>query len=220
MEKYAIVIAGISGVGKTTVADRLIEDLGYLEMSRSATTRSPRGDGRDDEYVYITEEEFRRSIAEGGVAEYTEYGGNLYGTRKCELERIFDSGKHPILVLDYNGAASLKKSLDYPVYAFYVYTDLAIAEERLRLRDLASGCERARASFEKRCRQNIDDFSVLHTMAELFDCYVENEEVGKCASEIIAAIDKLRCGEEAMSLFEKVMITEDFRRKASERLCT
>ena len=217
MEKFAVVIAGISGVGKTTVSDRMIADLGYLEMSRSATTRSPRGDGRDDEYVYLTEDEFKRSIDEGGVAEYTLYGGNFYGTRKCELERIFASGRYPILVLDYYGVASLKKSLDYPVYAIYVYTDLVEAEKRLRARDVVSESESAKSSFEKRCRQNIEDFSILHTMTEIFDFYVENSDVAECAAEIANAIDKLRRGEEAMSLFEKVILTERFRLMAEDR---
>ena len=56
MNKYAIIIAGPSGVGKTTVADNLILSLGNLEMSRSATTRQKRGDGRDDEYIYLQKE--------------------------------------------------------------------------------------------------------------------------------------------------------------------
>ena len=49
MSSFAVIIAGLSGAGKTTVADALIAAEGNLEMSRSATTRQRRGDGRDDE---------------------------------------------------------------------------------------------------------------------------------------------------------------------------
>ena len=93
MQRYAVIIAGPSGVGKTTVADALIERLGNLEMSRSATTRAKRGDGRDDEYIYLTVDEFKSAIAAGDMAEHAEYGGNLYGTRKSELARIHKEGK-------------------------------------------------------------------------------------------------------------------------------
>ena len=62
MNKYAIIVAGPSGAGKTTVADGLIESLGNLEMSRSATTREKRGDGRDNEYIYLQKDEFLTSM--------------------------------------------------------------------------------------------------------------------------------------------------------------
>ena len=106
MEKYALIIAGPSGAGKTTVADKLIEKLGTFEMSRSATTREKRGDGRDNEYIYLQKDEFLTAMADGDILESTEYSGNYYGTRKCELERIWDMNKNPILVLDYNGVKS------------------------------------------------------------------------------------------------------------------
>ncbi len=212
MEKYAIVIAGPSGAGKTTVAESLIETLGTLEMSRSATTRAKRGDGKDDEYVYISIDEFRESIKSGDVLEYTEYSGNYYGTRKCELDRILGIGKHPILVLDYNGARALKERLGYPVFNFYVYTTLNEAERRLIARDLISDAdnEKKRAILEKRNFENRSDFGKLHTMTDIFDMFVENRTVEKCTEDIIHAIEELKQGKTVMSEEEKKKITEDF----------
>ena len=67
--KYAVVIAGASGVGKTTVADILAaSDFGF-SFSRSATTRPPRGDGRDEEYYYLTREAFSRLVVDGAFVE-------------------------------------------------------------------------------------------------------------------------------------------------------
>ena len=219
MEKYAIVIAGPSGAGKTSVADALIEKLGNLEMSRSATTRPRRGDGRDDEYVYLSVGEFEACISSGCVLEYTNYSGNFYGTRQIELDRIFENGKIPILVLDYNGARSLKERLGYPVYAFYIYTDLNEAEKRLIERDIYScGSDKKKLeTFTKRKMANIEDYLVLCDMAELFDAYVENDVLDCCVSKVALLIDELRHGREVMSSLEKRDITASFKKQAVEK---
>ena len=218
MNKYAIVIAGPSGAGKTTVADDLILSLGNLEMSRSATTREKRGDGRDDEYIYLQKDEFLTSISNGDMLEHTEYGGNFYGTRKCELERIWDMNKNPILVLDYNGVASLKAKLDMPVFAVYVYTSLAEAEARLRKRDLESAPnEKKEATLLRRLSENKADFSKLYTFSQLFDFYVENSYLTACVSSIKDAMKAFMSGKEIMTESEKLAITEKFKAEALEK---
>lgn len=216
MKKYAIVIVGPSGAGKTTIAEKLIDDLGTLEMSRSATTREKRGDGKDNEYIYLQKDEFLTSIANGDVLEYTEYSGNFYGTRKCELERIWEMGKNPILVLDYVGARSLKERLDCPVYAIYVYTSLLEAKRRLCERDERSGStEKSRETIKKRVAENLSDYKKLYTMAELFDYYAENANVDDCVFDIKQALTVMAEGREAMSLVDKLKITNSFKSSAS-----
>ncbi len=199
MDKYAIIISGPSGCGKTTVAEELISAEGNLEMSRSATTRERRADGKEDEYVYVSVEEFERSIAEGDVLEGTKYSGNYYGTRKSELDRIFAMGKCPILVLDYVGVKSLRERLDYPVYAFYIYTSLEEAERRLSKRDMnGEPSEKAKATFLRRRAENIKDYSILTTVAHRYDAFVENRDLDTCVSEIRSYIRILKSGCEAM----------------------
>ena len=106
--KKILVIAGPSAVGKTTVMNEILRQNAGFEYIRSATTRAPRGDVFDLEYIYLSKEEFLERIENGGVLEYTEYGGNFYGTPKSEIERIFSVGKTPVLILDLNGVKSLK----------------------------------------------------------------------------------------------------------------
>ena len=216
--EYAVIIAGPSGGGKTTVADALIERLGNLEMSRSATTREKRGDGRDSEYIYLTDSEFSEAVSVGDMVEYTEYSGNMYGTRRCELSRILAEGRFPILVLDYNGVRSLKERLPYPVYAFYIYASLDECENRLRHReDLTLPEKRKPGLLESRCAANVSDYSVLHTMAQLFDAYVENAELDTCVEKIVSALSVLQSGGEVMSCEEKAQITAFFKHCAEEK---
>ena len=215
MNKYAIIIAGPSGAGKTTIADGLIESLGNLEMSRSATTREKRGDGRDNEYIYLQKDEFLQSVANGDMLEHTEYGGNYYGTRKSEFERIWDMNKNPILVLDYYGVESLKKRLDMPVFAIYVYTSLAEAEKRLVKRDAESTpSAKQKETLVKRIKNNVDDFMKLSSYANLFDLYVENENIPKCIADVERALETLMQGSAVMTDAEKRAVTDSFRVEA------
>lgn len=218
MEKFVVIIAGPSGAGKTTVAEALIERLGIFEMSRSATTRAKRGDGKDGEYVYLTREEFSESKRRGDILECTDYGGNLYGTRRSEIEAIFERGKYPMLVLDYNGVRSLREKMEYPVYAFYIYTSLEEAQRRLYKREEKTPDKPGKwETVASRCRQNEDDFLASPGFAALFDLFAENRELDSCFLQVAHAIERLRSGECVMTDSEKLSLAEKLAAEAAEK---
>ena len=216
MDKFAVVIAGPSGAGKTTIAEALISSLGNLEMSRSATTRERRGDGRDDEYIYLSKEEFKNAIADGDMLEYTEYSENFYGTRKLELSRIWNEGKNPILVLDYYGVRSLKERLDMPVYAIYIYTSLSETMQRLVKREDSTPApkEKKTAILKKRMIENISDYKKLSEFAGVFDLYLENDDIEVCVDSAQEALSALSSGEVLMDENAKLEITKAFSKEA------
>ena len=76
-----IVISGPSGVGKGTVANRLLEKHDNICFSVSATTRAMReGEAEGVNYFYKTTEEFDTMIEQGEFLEYMRvFGKNYYG---------------------------------------------------------------------------------------------------------------------------------------------
>ncbi len=190
--KRLLIIAGFSAVGKTTVAKDILDRGVGFELSRSATTRAPRGDGHDQEYIYLSESEFRKKINDGDMLEYTEYGENIYGTPVSEIERIYGEGKIPLLILDINGVLSLKnntRGLD--AFATYITADMEILDKRLYERAERDGfSEKAMATYEKRKAQNRRDQKRVLSLSSMFDARVENIEVSLCADQIVEAFNK------------------------------
>ncbi len=185
--KKILVLAGASAVGKTTVMSEILKLYDRFEFIRSATTRPPRGDGRDGEYIYLTKSEFLDRIKSGAMLEYTEYGGNLYGTPRSEIERILESDKLPALILDINGAVSLKSS-DYSdsVFAVYLWDAPERLEARLRERiALAPSIEEGERIFRSRIAANKSDFERIKSLNGIFDMVLKNDTVTETAKTII-----------------------------------
>jgi guanylate kinase len=102
---FPIILSSPSGGGKTTIAKMLLArrpDVGY---SISCTTRKARPnevDGRD--YHFLSMEEFMARRGRGEFAESAEVHGNMYGTLKREVERVFSGGLHAVMDIDVQGA--------------------------------------------------------------------------------------------------------------------
>ena len=189
MTKAVLVIAGASGVGKTSIASEILSGNDSFGFVRSLTTRAKRGDGHDDEYIYLTVDEFRARISTGGMLEYTEYGGNLYGTPASEIERIFSEGKTPLMILDINGAVTLKSvKRDFYPFAVYVTSDIETLDKRLYERAENDGfSEKAMAVYERRKAQNRSDLVFVNDNPSIFDLVIENVEVSATAEGIALA---------------------------------
>ena len=185
--RAALIIVGPSCVGKTTVANKLISTEPRFELVRSATTRPPRGDGNDGEYIYLTREEFSKRAEVGEMLEYMEYGDNLYGTPKSELDRIFSLNKAPLLILDINGAKSVRAvEMGFLPIIIYLYADISTIESRLHDRYLKSDVSGEKfLTFSKRKEANLRDYRSLSEIHSLFDAFVKNSDVEKSVEEIL-----------------------------------
>lgn len=195
MKKDIVIIAGPSAVGKTTVAHAIITLDDRFEFVRSVTTRAPRGDAFDDEYIYITREEFLSLIPVGGVLEHTEYAGALYGTPRSEVERICSEGRVPLLVLDTNGVRSISRFDDIGTCAVYVYDHINVMEQRLYDRFVGSSpTAEGLRKFVSRRDKNVEDYLSLGEYAPHFYSFIENSGgINDTAKLVISALDSF-CG--------------------------
>jgi guanylate kinase len=113
------VITGPSGVGKGTLIRGLLERVPELQLSVSATTRSPRPGERDGvEYHFLTPEEFDRRIEQGDFLEHAEYSGNRYGTLRSELEKRLAAGTPIVLEIEVQGARQVRRAMPEAIAVF------------------------------------------------------------------------------------------------------
>ncbi len=107
-----VVVSGPSGVGKTTVVERLVAlSAPRLRRAITATTRDARAgevDGAD--YHFWTVERFQKAVAEQNMLEWARvFGKDFYGTPNSEVESYRAAGVGVILVIDVPGAARVRE---------------------------------------------------------------------------------------------------------------
>ncbi len=128
-----VVVSGASGTGKGTVCSALLESLPDLAYSISATTRLPR-DGEKDgvNYYFLSREEFREMIDEGGFLEWAEVYGNYYGTPLKKIQERLAEGQDILLEIDTQGALKVMEKCPEGVFIFLVPPSLEELERRIR----------------------------------------------------------------------------------------
>jgi guanylate kinase len=132
-----IIFSAPSGAGKTTIVRHLLKKFPNLSFSISATTRESRGtEVHEDDYYFITKEDFLHRVARQEFVEFEEvYTGTFYGTLRSEIERIWNEDKHVIFDIDVEGGLRLKRKYEADALAIFVQPpSLEVLKERLSSR--------------------------------------------------------------------------------------
>ncbi len=173
-----IIFSAPSGSGKTTIVRRLMEMLGGLEFSVSATSRAPRGvEQHGKDYYFLSADEFDAKIAEDAFVEWEEvYAGTKYGTLRSEMERIWAKGNTILFDVDVKGGVRLKSIFGDSALSIFVMPP-SIEELRNRL------VGRATDSPEK-IEQRIAKAGEELGYAERFDRVVVNDNLEAAVDEV------------------------------------
>jgi guanylate kinase len=132
----AIIISGPSGIGKSTIIDRLLQVCQKpLRLSISATTRPPRGlEQPGAHYHFWSKDEFEKGIAEGKFLEWAiVHKRDYYGSLVDEVLPHLEQGTGVILEIDVQGAEQVRKLIP-SVYSVFLCAPMDVIEARLRNR--------------------------------------------------------------------------------------
>jgi guanylate kinase len=171
------IVSAPSGTGKTTLAERLAQQVPGLRLSRSYTSRDARNgevDGID--YNFVSRLRFEEMVREGAFLEWADVFGNYYGTCADDTERFLARGEDVVLVIDVQGARQVRGRGIETVGIFVLPPSAGILEQRLRGRSKDSESQ-IRRRLDVACRE-------VHEYAR-YEYVVINDELD-------TAVDRLR----------------------------
>lgn len=191
----AVIVAGPSGVGKSTVLSGLSEKLkGIYTYTISHTTRKPRPGEKDaEDYYFIDKDEFERKIEAKHFLEHANYAGNYYGTSLEELVRLRKGGKLCFLDIDMQGVLQVvdivdqdkernQKSID-PLLVLITPPSREVLVQRL------SGRGDTDPEAMKK-RLEIAEKELAYENADIWDMVVTNDVVDECVGKILHLIEE------------------------------
>jgi guanylate kinase len=181
VKPFLLVLSSPSGGGKTSIAKNLLQardDLGY---SVSATTRPMReGEREGVDYHFLTRSEFLRRRDAGEFLESATYGGNLYGTLRSEIDRLFARGRHAVLDIEIEGARQIRKTFPNSLHVFVLPPSADVLVQRLTGRNTEPS-EVVRARITHAAEE-------LGAVAE-YDYAIVNDDLVLAVAQVAAILD-------------------------------
>lgn len=172
-----IVVSAPSGGGKTTLCDQLLAKHPNITRAITCTTRAPREGEHDGvDYFFLDRDTFETKVTAGEFLEHATVYENRYGNLKSEVLNKLHSGRHVLLNIDVQGAASIREAAksvealnDRLVSVFLTPESMDELENRLRRRGSESDEMLARrlkeAQVELSCWDQFD-YLIISTSKE------------------------------------------------------
>jgi guanylate kinase len=201
------IVSAPSGTGKTTLVERLVQDLPNLHMSRSYTSRPARAGEQDGvDYNFISRARFDAMARDGAFLEWADLFGNCYGTSAVDAEAMLARGHDVVLVIDVQGARQVRSRGIETVGIFVLPPSAAILGQRLRGRSKDTE-EQIRRRLEVACGE-VSEFAQ-------YEYVVVNDELETAVGRIGAIVLAERARVKVMrGAADKII--ETFRPRATE----
>ncbi len=180
MKGLLLVISGPSGVGKTSLVKKFLEEFkDEIVFSISCTTRKPRsGEIHGKDYFFVDQKTFEKMIEKDELLEWANVHGNYYGTPKGFIYDNLLKGKSVLLDIDPHGAFQIKQKISDSILIFILPPSWDELKNRLQKRKSESEKE-----IQKRLCRAKEEIRVCKD----YDYLIVNDRLDK-AYEILKSI--------------------------------
>lgn len=129
------IVSAPSGAGKTSLVTALLDDLPFVRVSVSHTTRAARpGEVDGVNYHFTAVADFQAMIGRGEFLEHAEVFGNYYGTSHPWVKQALAQGHDLILEIDWQGAQQVRRLAPDARSIFILPPSTAALRQRLNSR--------------------------------------------------------------------------------------
>jgi guanylate kinase len=132
------------------------------------------------DYHFLSRREFLRRVEAGEFLEWATYAGNLYGTLRSEIDRIFARGRTAVLDVEIEGARQIRASFPNSLHLFVLPPSAEVLVSRLAGRNTE-----APAVVRERITRAADE---LAAVAE-YDYAIFNEDLVLAVAQVAAILD-------------------------------
>lgn len=151
-----------------------------IEISVSHTTRKRReGETDGTSYHFIDKENFRAMAERGDMLEWAEVFGNLYGTSRQEIDRIFKKGHNVLLEIDVQGCRSIVNGKPDAVTVFILPPSIEALWHRLE--------QRGTDKLDERWRRLLTAKHEIEA-GNVYEHFIINDDVERAYRELKAVI--------------------------------
>ena len=174
-----IVLAGPSGVGKSSVVTALRVALPEMYFSVSATTRDPRpGEVDGVHYRFVGPAGFAELIERDELLEWAEIHGGLQrsGTLRAPVEDAIAAGRPVLVEVDLHGARAVKAAIPESITVFLLPPSWDELARRLRGRGTESP-----EQYERRLVTAKEELA----SADEFDVRIVNDDVQTVVRQLV-----------------------------------
>jgi guanylate kinase len=165
------ILSGPSGVGKDAVLNKLRKSSFPLKYVVTMTTRPRREkeqDGKD--YIFASEEHFRKMLDNGGLLEHASVYGNLYGVPRNQVDEALANGQDVMVKVDVQGVDNIKRIMPESISIFLMPPSIEELTNRLthRKTETQSALElRLRTASEEMKKMPEFDYAVMNRWGEI-----------------------------------------------------
>jgi guanylate kinase len=179
-KNFCIVLSSPSGAGKTSISKKLLQKDRKLALSISCTTRPRRkGEINKKDYIFITDDEFKKQLKKGSFLEQASVFGYRYGTLMQTVNDFFKKKRDVLFDIDWQGFQQLKQSGMEVVGIFILPPNKKELVRRLKSRGRDT-------SDEVKKRMSLAQSEISHFPE--YDYVVINNNLDICVAQILNII--------------------------------
>lgn len=179
-----LILSGVSGSGKQTIINQLLQEYENSQFLKSVTTRPPRTE-RNHQYLHLTEEEFEEKRKQGEFFEIESTHGFHYGILNKSIEELlYNPDTLYMKDVGVQGTENLLKVLKDKMKIISIF--LEVPDEILFDRLIKRG------ESEERARIRIGRGKMERKYKHQYDFVIDNIDLQKTLKQIRKIIDNVR----------------------------